>query len=118
MNIAEVYKLVPGPIKIEKIRCLSTGVAVEAPFSTPAFFQLNEEQLFIVEALVLHSGNLKKVAEDVGISYPTLKNRLDEIIKIIKRESETMKKKRQDILDLIEKGDVTPEEGAKLLESL
>lgn len=118
MNITDVYKLVPGPIKIEKVRCLTTGVAIEGPFATPAFLKLNEEQMFLVESLILHSGNLKKVAEDVGISYPTLKNRLDDIITIVKQESETMKKKRQDILDLIEKGDITPEQGATLLQAL
>ncbi len=118
MHITDVYKLVPGPIRIEKVRCQTTGVAIEGPFLTPAFLQLNEEQMFIVEALIVHSGNLKKVAEDAGISYPTLKNRLDEIVKIFKNESESMKKKRQDILDLIEKGDLTPEDGAKLLKTL
>ena len=118
MKITEVFKLVPGPLKIEKIRCLTTGVAIEAPFSTPGFFQLNEEQFCIVESLILNAGNLKKVAEEMGISYPTLRNRLDEIIAVIKRDSDGMKKRRQEILDSIEKGTITPEEGAQLLESL
>ncbi len=118
MKITDVFKLVPGPLKIEKVRCLTTGVAIEGPFSTPGFFQLNEDQFCIVESLILNAGNLKKVAEDIGISYPTLRNRLDEIIAIIKRESDGMKNKRQEILDSIDKGKITPEEGAQLLESL
>lgn len=118
MKITEVFKLVPGPLKIEKVRCLTTGVAIEAPFSTPGFLQLNEEQFCIVESLILNAGNLKKVAEEIGVSYPTLRNRLDEIIAIIKRDSDGMKNKRQEILDGLECGKIAPEEGVRLLEAL
>jgi hypothetical protein len=118
MKISDVFKLVPGPIKIEKVRCQTTGVAVEAPFTTPGILQLTEEQFEVVESLILNAGNLKKVAEDIGISYPTLRHRLDEIILILRRESDGIKNRRQEILDKIEQGTITPEKGAELLESL
>ncbi|MBF0430333.1 MAG: DUF2089 family protein [Fibrobacteria bacterium] len=118
MRLSSVFKILKGPIQIERVRCKSSGFAVEGPFSTPAIFQLNEEQLHLVEALVMHGGNLKKVAEEIDISYPTLKNRLDAVANILKRESEFLKSKRISILDAIEKGEVSADEGADLLEAL
>ena len=55
---------------------------------------------------------------EMKISYPTLKNRLDEVSVVLKRESAEFKRKRSDILDAIEKGAITPDEGAEQLESL
>ncbi len=118
MKITDVFKLLKGPIIIEKVKCVSTGYAVEGPFETPALFQLNENQFTIVESLVMNGGNLKKVAEEIGISYPTLRTRLDEIIEILKAESTRMQAKRLEILDAIEKGDISPDEGARKLKSL
>lgn len=118
MKITDVFKLLKGPIQIEKVKCASTGYAVEGPFETPALFQLNEEQFNIVESLVINGGNLKKVAEEIDVSYPTLRSRLDEIIDLLKVESARMHEKRLEILSAIEKGEITAGEGAKRLQSL
>jgi hypothetical protein len=118
LKLSAVFKILRGPISIESVRCRTTGFKVEGPFVAPAIFQLSEEQLKLVESLVIHGGNLKKVAEEIEISYPTLKNRLDEVAQILKRESEELKKKRSEILDKIEKGIISPDEGAEQLEQL
>ena len=118
MKLSAVFKILKGPIRIECVRCQSTGFKVEGPFSTPALFQLNEERIELVESLVRHGGNLKKVAEEISISYPTLKTRLDEIADILKSESEALKSQRSEILSKIENGAITPEQGADLLEAL
>lgn len=118
MKITEVFKLLKGPIRIEKVKCASTGFSVEGPFETPALFQLDEDQFAIVESLVINGGNLKKVAEEIGVSYPTLRGRLDEIIEILKAESAKMQAKRMEILDSVEKGEISADEGAKRLQSL
>ena len=118
MKITDVFKLLKGPIRIEKVKCATTGYSVEGPFETPALFQLNEDQFAIVESLVINGGNLKKVAEEIGVSYPTLRSRLDEIIDTIKAESSRMQAKRMEILDAVDKGEITVDEGAKRLQSL
>lgn len=118
MKLAEVFKLLKGPIRIEKVRCQSTGFTVEGPFTTPALFQIDEAHLRLVESLVIHGGNLKRVAEEMDISYPTLKNRLDEIGRILKADRSRRSKQRIDILEQIERGEITSEEGSKELKSL
>ena len=79
---------------------------------------LGQERIKLVESLVIHGGNLKKVAEEIKISYPTLKNRLDEVAAILKRESAELQRKRSEILDAIEEGTLSPDEGAERLEAL
>ena len=66
MRFTDIFKVLKGPITIEKVRCQTTGFCIEGPFASPAIFQLGEEQLLIVELLAIHGGNLKKVAEDLG----------------------------------------------------
>ncbi|MBL8027761.1 MAG: DUF2089 domain-containing protein [Fibrobacteres bacterium] len=118
MRIADVFSILEGPIVVEKVRCQKTGYAVEGPFETPALFQLRNDQFQLVESLIINGGNLKKVAEEVGVSYPTLRNRLDDIILIMKSESEKVKIKRMEILDAIERGEISADEGAKRLKEI
>lgn len=118
MKLSDVYKLLKGPIQIEKVGCLTTGFKVEGPFQTPALFQLNDDQLDLVEKLAIHGGNLKNLAADLGISYPTLRNRLGEISDFLARKSEGRKQERLKILKDIDEGRITPEGGADLLERL
>jgi hypothetical protein len=118
MKISDVFTLLEGPVVIERVRCKKTGYAVEGPFETPALLQLQHDQFLLVESLIINGGNLKKVAEDLGMSYPTLRNRLDDVISILKSESAVLKSKRMQILDSIEQGVITADEGAKRLKEL
>jgi hypothetical protein len=118
MKLTDVYKLLKGPIQIEKVGCLSTGFKVEGPFHTPALFQLNEDQLELVEKLAIYGGNLKDLAADLGISYPTLRNRLREVSDFLATHSEAKKQERLKILKDIDEGRINPDAGAELLEKL
>ncbi len=118
MKLSSVYKLLKGPLQIEKVRCLTTGFKVEGPFELPALLQLSGEQIDLVETLVIAGGNLKKVAEILDMSYPTLKNRLDEVGRILKKHSEQQKQKRLAILEQLEAGDISPESAAEKIENL
>jgi hypothetical protein len=118
MKLTDVYKLLPGPIRLEKVVCQTTGFKVEGPFQTPALFQLQEEQLELVEKLALHGGNLTKAAIEMGVSHPTLRNRLREISDFLAKQSEANKQKRLEILKQIEDGALSPEEGAERLAEL
>ena len=118
MKIAEVFKILKGPIQIERVKCMSTGFSVEGPFTTPALYQIDGDHLHLVELLVIHGGNLKKVAVELDISYPTLKNRLDQIAEIIEAEHKKSCDKRMAILEDIEKGKLNPEMAAREIEKI
>lgn len=68
-------------------------------------------------------GNIKDIEKELGISYPTVRNRLDAIIealgyRIEKTESTDNKGKRQEIINALDRGEITPEEAANQLRTL
>jgi len=81
----------------------------------PRLARLSPEGLDLAERLILTGGNLKDVASDVGISYPTLRRRVDTLIE----ELESLRQGDQDAVDAIlseiENGALRPGEGARLI---
>src|SRR6185295_16638640 len=76
----ELTKLVgQAPIEIERVRLVETGVAIEGPFTLPPLAQLAaEDQVFVAAFLRCH-GSIKQMEKNFGVSYPTIKNRLNKI---------------------------------------
>src|SRR5437764_2687849 len=76
----ELTKLVgQAPIEIERIRLVETGVAIEGPFTLPPLAQLAAEDQVFVAAFVRCHGSIKQMEQFFGVSYPTIKNRLNRI---------------------------------------
>ncbi len=69
---------------VVKLSCLSCHTEVSGRFHFPALMRLEpEEQEFVLEFL-LNSGSLKEMANKMGKSYPTVRNKLDELIQKLK----------------------------------
>src|SRR5438876_9864274 len=76
----ELTKLVgQAPIEIERVRLVETGVAIEGPFTLPPLAQLSAEDQVFVAAFVRCHGSIKQMEQYFGLSYPTIKNRLNRI---------------------------------------
>jgi len=60
--------------------CPSCEVSIDADFPAPRLARLPVEHQRFIEMFVLASGNLKAIAEQAGVSYPTVRSRLDKII--------------------------------------
>lgn len=71
-------------MKVKKLVCTSCATEVEGQFDLPLLASLSvEDQLFIVD-FVKVGGSLKQMAENLKLSYPTVRNQLDEVIARIK----------------------------------
>ena len=71
-------------LKVSKLMCETCKTEVTGKYDMPLFMQLSvEEQDFIMEFL-LSSGSLKEMAQKMGKSYPTVRNKLDDLIVNIK----------------------------------
>src|SRR5881628_897670 len=76
----ELTKLVgQAAIEIERVRLVETGVAIEGPFTLPPLAQLAAEDQVFVAAFVRCHGSIKQMEKYFGVSYPTIKNRLNRI---------------------------------------
>ena len=76
----DLSKLVgQSPIEIERVRLVDTGVAIEGPFNLPPLAQLSADDQIFVAAFVRCHGSIKEMEKYFGVSYPTIKNRLNKI---------------------------------------
>jgi len=80
--------------------------------------RLEDEDLDLVERLVLASGSLKELAEAYGVSYPTIRGRLDRVIEHLRRAlaARPVDPMAELLADLVEKGEVTPRGARAVLE--
>ena len=67
-------------LRIQKLKCQGCQLAYEGDFYTSPLIAFNLEYQIFVELFILNSGSLKEMARLFGITYPTIRNRLDEII--------------------------------------
>jgi hypothetical protein len=76
----ELTKLVGhARIEIDRVRVVDTGVAIEGPFTLPPLALLPAEDQVFVAAFVRCHGSIKQMEKYFGVSYPTIKNRLNKI---------------------------------------
>ncbi len=76
----ELTKLSGGaPLVVERVRLADSGIAIEGGFDLPPLAQISaEDQVFVVAFLQSH-GSIKEMERVFGVSYPTVKNRLNRI---------------------------------------
>jgi hypothetical protein len=83
-----------GVLAVKRLHCESCETDVEGLYTLPVLAGLaQEDQEFILE-FIKSSGSLKDMATLLGVSYPTVRNRLDEIISKVKRSEPKAKDKK------------------------
>jgi hypothetical protein len=107
-----------GELAAVRLSCGSCGTSLEGKFEIPPLLQLSSDDLAFVTAFVRSSGSLKAMAQLLGASYPTVRNRLDEILKKLEAIENGIDKKRHAILDALENGELTAEAAAEQLKKV
>jgi hypothetical protein len=105
-------------VRIKKVECRKCGIGFEGDFYTSPVLSLDAEQQAFVELFVLSSGSLKQMAEILGVTYPTVRSRLDEIIQDLRSEMKQRKEFKQEILRKVENGKLSPEKAAEIIRLL
>jgi hypothetical protein len=72
-------------LTVRRFGCQSCDTIVEGTFGLPVLARLSRDDQALVVNLIKSSGNLKQLAAQYGVSYPTIRNRLDELIDQIQR---------------------------------
>ena len=106
------------PVEIERLRCAACGIAYEGRFAQPRLARLEPAKLRLVEQIVLAAGNLKEVAGELGMSYPTLRKRVDGVIESLRALRAEDEIKAQNLLGQIERGSLAAEEAARLIREM
>ena len=105
---------------VKKLQCNKCSTVIENDFELSKFDYLTAGQLEFVEVFLKSRGNIKDVEKALGVSYPTVRAKLDEVLTALgfKTENQEMKEaesQNKDILDALEKGDISAEEAIKIL---
>jgi len=107
-----------GTLRITRLTCEDCGLGLEGEFATPRLSRLDADEQRFAELFVLASGRLKQMAELLGISYPTVRNRLDRLIARLKEEQARDEQRKRRILEDIETGRIPPKQGMRMIENL
>ena len=73
------------PLAVTSLECSQCDTKILGHYAIPSFMRLCEEQQKFVLEFVLSSGSLKEMASKMWLSYPTVRNLLDEIIENLKK---------------------------------
>ena len=76
-------------LKVARLACEGCGTAVEGRFELPVLARLDAEEQELVLSFLRASGSLKELARRYGVSYPTVRNRLDALIERVEELAST-----------------------------
>ncbi|OQX72890.1 MAG: hypothetical protein B6D61_13155 [Bacteroidetes bacterium 4484_249] len=102
-------------LEVTEYHCNSCGTTIKGNFSVGEFNALSARQQEFIKVFVCAHGNIKEVEKVLGISYPTVKNRLSEITNILcgKKKFNQKFNNQIKILEDLENGKIDFEEAIK-----
>src|SRR5215469_7846572 len=112
-------------LHVARLQCPSCQTAIEGRFTLGRFQRLSPDQLGFLEVFIKNRGIIRNVEAELGLSYPTVRNRLDDVIRALgfevrdegelSREAGDEPEKRRDVLERLKRGEITAEQAIKLL---
>src|SRR4051794_8482613 len=103
---------------VSRMTCHECSVSIESAFPIPRLANLPTEHQRFIEIFVLAGGNLKQIAEQAGVSYPTIRSRLDKVIDSLRQEIAATQEVRGTILDAVAEDKRATDEAARIIKSV
>ena len=103
------------PLVVERVRLADKDIAIEGQFELPPLATLSHDDQVFVMAFVREHGSIKKMESLFGVSYPTVKNRLNRIAAQFEFVELNAAPPRDDVLTRLERGELTVDEAVELL---
>jgi hypothetical protein len=104
------------PVVVERVRLTEHDVAIEGAFELPRLAQLSAEDQVFVAAFVRSHGSIKEMEQVFGVSYPTVKARLNRIAATLEFVETDPQPGRAEVLDRLARGEITAEQAIADLE--
>ncbi|HUT21637.1 MAG TPA: DUF2089 domain-containing protein [Anaerolineae bacterium] len=108
-------------LTVTRLYCRTCDTTVEGHFTLGRFYQLSPEQMAFVETFIRCEGKLTRVQGELGMSYPTVRSRLNEVIRALGYEvsdskPEVSPEERRSILEQLGSGEISSQEAVQLLQ--
>ena len=109
-----------GPLVVTRLECSACGTEVNGTFALGHLASLREPHASLIEMFLRVRGNVKEMERELGLSYPTVRARLEEALTAAglgrRAESEVdLAARRSQILDQLERGEISAAEAASRL---
>jgi hypothetical protein len=111
-----------GGLIVTGLQCNECDTVIQGRFQAGAFSRLSDEQVDFVELFVRNEGKINRMEADLGVSYPTIRNRLTDVIRAMGYEpgedefAGLADEERKQILDDLERGNIDYEEALRLIQ--
>jgi len=106
---------------VSRLHCPSCDTSIEGQFTGGPFAHLTAEHLDFIVTFVRCEGKINRMEQELDLSYPTIRNRLHEVIRALGFEPgkdevvEISAEKRGSVLEDLEAGKISPDEAMRLL---
>jgi hypothetical protein len=104
-----------GTLQISRLGCGQCDTSIETTVSIPDFFRLPADLQQFVMIFLRCQGKIRDVERELGISYPTVIKRLDLVNVLL--GNQPAPSGRKDILEQLERGEITVQEATQLLKT-
>ncbi len=104
-------------LDVTRLSCSHCYTNIEGSFTLCKFCKLSDEQKYFVEVFIKNRGNIKEIEKELGISYPTVRNKLEDVISALGYSPKYAEPKvdRKEVLERLSRGEISSEEAVKLL---
>lgn len=107
-----------SPITIERVRIQEKQIAIEGQFALPELARLTlEDQVFVI-AFIRSHGTIKDMEQTFGVSYPTIKARLNRISSQLEFIETNPSASRTEVLEQLNSGEISAADAIRALEAL
>ncbi|MGC1451592.1 MAG: DUF2089 domain-containing protein [Candidatus Sulfotelmatobacter sp.] len=115
----ELTHLTQGhPIVVERVRIADKDIAIEGRFELPQLARLAMDDQIFITAFVRSHGSIKEMERIFGVSYPTIKARLNRIAGSLEFVETNPTPSKAEILERLQQGDITAEDAIREMEKL
>lgn len=112
----ELTRMTQGkPIIVERVRVVDSDIAIEGSFSLPPLAGLSAEDQVFVMAFIRSHGSIKDMEQMFGISYPTVKNRINRIAGQLEFVEIVAAPPSEEVIAELERGDIDADEAIRRL---
>ena len=82
-DVISTWPVCAGELAVTRLHCRSCGTTLEGEFSVGRFGRLTKEQLALLESFLRSRGNLRDMERELGISYPTVRSRVEALVRAL-----------------------------------
>ena len=106
------------PVVVERVRLIDKDIAIEGAFELPDLARLSPEDQVFVAAFVRSHGSIKEMEQVFGVSYPTVKARLNRISARLRFVDNDPQPSRAEVLERLSRGEIDADEAVRVLGAL